>query len=249
MPFLTVVLPAFNEADNLPKTIESVHGYLRRRQLDAEILVVDDGSTDRTAEVLERLRGRYPELRVLRHPVNRGYGAALRTGFAGSTGEWVHLMDSDGQFDIADLDRFLPLTQGHEAVLGYRLRRQDPFYRRINAWLWGRVVGFILGVRVRDLDCAFKLMDGSLLRRFPLRSDGAGISAELLFMMQKWRVRRVEVGVEHYPRVSGRSTGANPRVILRALGELLEMRRRDPRSEPVPATAPMANAERRHAGG
>ena len=222
-----MVLPAFNEAANIEQVVRACAVYLQQRVPDYELLVVDDGSRDGTWAILSRLATTLPRLRPLRHPENQGYGAALRTGFQAATRRFVFYMDSDGQFDIYDLDRVLPLVQDDRHIItGFRIERRDPFLRRLNAWFFGRAVRILLGVQVRDLNCAFKLIPKAVLDRTPLESTGALINAELYAraLRQGFGIR--EVGVSHYPRDAGTQTGARLSVILRAFYDLARLRRR-----------------------
>ncbi len=131
-------------------------------------------------------------------------------------------MDSDGQFDIRELRRFLSLIDEYDAVIGYRVKRQDTWMRKLNAWGWKLVVRLALGVRVRDIDCAFKLLRTEFLQRHPLETRGAMINAELLYRLKVSGCTLREVGVRHLPRQSGQATGANLRVIGRAFRELFD---------------------------
>jgi glycosyltransferase involved in cell wall biosynthesis len=224
---ISVVLPAFNEEANVESVVRNVSSYLEGKQLDFEIVVVNDGSRDKTGEILERLRAEFPRLRPQHHPQNRGYGAALRTGFEAATMRFVFYMDGDGQFDIRDLDKLLPLASEDEIVTGYRLERRDPFVRRLNALLFGRfLVRLLLGVRVRDLNCAFKLIPKKVLESITLESTGALINAELYGRAVRRGFGIREVGVHHYPRTAGIQTGAHLRVILRAFYDLFRLRQK-----------------------
>lgn len=222
-PELSVVLPAYNEEHAIIGTLDELAMVVRSCGIYAEFIVVDDGSSDGTPEVLRRYTAHDVRLRVLTHTRNRGYGAAVRSGFTGSCGQWVLLMDSDGQFCPGDLAEVWSKRAPMRAVLGYRAQRADPPNRLRNASLWNYGVRALVGVCVRDLDCAFKLFPGEELRKLVLRSDGAGISAELLC---RWRAvggTWVEVPVHHRPRVFGRQTGGRLGVILRGLWELLRI--------------------------
>lgn len=225
---LSVVLPAFNEEANIERVVRECTAYLTDRIPDHELMVVDDGSRDRTGEILDRLATEVPRLRPLRHPQNRGYGAALRTGFAAAAKRFVFYMDSDGQFDIRDLDLLLPLvTDANHIVTGFRSERRDPFVRRLNAKLFNRfVVRLMLGVHVRDLNCAFKIVPKRILDLIALESTGALINAELYGRAVRRGFGVKEVGVHHYPRAAGTPTGAHPSVILRAFYELARLRRK-----------------------
>ncbi len=225
---LSVVLPAFNEADNVERVVRECVAYLDGTGCDYEIVVVNDGSRDDTGAILDRLASRLPRLRPQHHPQNRGYGAALRTGFEAASKRFVFYMDGDGQFDIRELDLLLPLvTDDDHIVTGYRLERQDPFIRKLNAKLFGGwLVRIMLNVHVRDLNCAFKLIPRKVLKSITLESTGALINAELYGRAIRRGFRIKEVGVHHYPRTAGVQTGAHPAVIFRAFYDLVRLRRK-----------------------
>ncbi len=229
---LSVILPAFNEEANVERVVRDCAAYLADRMPDHELLVVDDGSRDRTGEILDRMVTEVPQLRHLHHPQNRGYGAALRTGFAAAAKRFVFYMDSDGQFDIRDLDLLLPLvTDADHIVTGFRIERRDPFIRRLNARLFnGLLVRLVLGVRVRDLNCAFKVIPKKVLEQLTLESTGALINAEVFGRAVRRGFRVKEVGVHHYPRTAGIPTGARLSVILHAFYDLVRLRGRIIRS-------------------
>jgi glycosyltransferase involved in cell wall biosynthesis len=159
------------------------------------------------------------------HPANRGYGAALRSGFDAASYEWVFMMDADNQFDPDEIARLLAMSEEADVVAGYRRRRRDPLVRRLNALAFFSLVRLLFGRLVRDVNCAFKLIRRDLLCGLDLRSNGALINTELLVKARQRGARIVEVAVEHYPRESGKQTGANPRVVLRAFSELIAFRR------------------------
>ena len=217
---LTAVLPAHNEEAAIAATVSGVLEALAGWLVDFEVIVVDDGSRDRTGAILDKIAAADPHLKVIHHPTNQGYGAALASGFATSSKDLVLFMDSDGQFDIYDLARFFPLLAEYDAVLGYRVKRQDTWMRRANAWGWKMLVRLVFGIRVRDVDCAFKLYDGRFFREHRLETRGAMINTEILYKFTRAGYTYTEVGVHHLPRRGGRATGAKPIVILRAFREL-----------------------------
>ncbi|HEY6411790.1 MAG TPA: glycosyltransferase family 2 protein, partial [Ktedonobacteraceae bacterium] len=217
---LSVVLPAYNEEQVIASTVEQVTHELANLTTDFEVIVVNDGSTDRTGAVLSALQKLDQRICVLTHTRNQGYGATLADGFAAATKDLTFFMDSDGQFDIRELKRFLFLIDAYDAVIGYRVKRQDTWMRKLNAWGWKLVVKLALGMHVRDIDCAFKLLRTDFLQRHPLETRGAMINAELLYRLNAAGCTLREVGVRHLPRRSGRATGANLRVIWRAFREL-----------------------------
>lgn len=225
---LSVVLPAFNEAENIERVVRDCVSYLDGTGLDYELVVTNDGSRDQTGAVLDRLAQELPRLRPQHHPQNRGYGAALRTGFDAASKRFVFYMDGDGQFDIKELDLLLPLaTDEDHFVTGYRIVRNDPFMRRLNAKLFGGwLVRILLHVRVRDLNCAFKLIPKKILDTIHLESTGALINAEMYGRAIRKGFKIKEVGVHHYPRIAGVQTGAHLSVIVRAFYDLFRLRQK-----------------------
>ncbi|WP_236022841.1 glycosyltransferase family 2 protein [Dictyobacter formicarum] len=228
---LSVVLPAYNEEAVIEKTVTTVATALRKWTDNFEIIVVNDGSKDHTRDIIERLIGDEPRVRLMHHSQNRGYGAALITGFHTVSKDLVFFMDADGQFDIYDLERFFPLIEKFDAVLGYRNPRHDPWIRKLNAWGWKQLVHLVLGVRVRDLDCAFKLYRSEFFQTLTLETRGAMINAEILYKFKRAGHTYAEVGVKHLPRREGQATGAKPAVIVKALRELVFYARKWKREE------------------
>jgi glycosyltransferase involved in cell wall biosynthesis len=225
---LSVVLPAFNEEENIEAVVRKCVAYLETRVPEYELLVVNDGSHDRTGEILNRLTAELPRLRPVHHPQNRGYGSALRSGFEAATKRFVFYMDGDGQFDIHDLDVVLPLAiDDDHIVTGFRIERRDPFIRRLNAKLFGGwLVRVMLNVRVRDLNCAFKLIPKKVLNAITLESTGALINAEMYGRAVRKGFGIREVGVHHYPRTAGVQTGAHLSVIIKAFYDLFRLRQK-----------------------
>ena len=236
---LSIVLPAYNEDAVIGATLEQVLNGLATWVKDFEVIVVNDGSTDRTGAILFAITEAEPRVRVVTHEHNQGYGSALTDGFAAATKELTFFMDSDGQFDIRELARLLLFIDEYDAVIGYRLDRQDTWVRKLNAWGWKRLIGWVLGVHVRDVDCAFKLLHTEFLHEHPLETRGAMINAELLYKLKRLGYTFREVGVHHLPRKSGRATGARPGVILRAMRELFVYARRWHREEKTMRTSSM----------
>jgi putative flippase GtrA len=218
---ISVVMPAYNEEGIIAETVSSVLGVLHAWGMDFEILVVNDGSTDRTGEIVAALVDAHPRIRLVTHATNEGYGASLVSGFDAATKELLLFMDSDGQFDFRDLLEFFPLIDSYDAVIGYRVDRQDTWMRKLNAWGWKQLIGWVLGVHVRDVYCAFKLLRTEFLHRHPLETRGAMINAELLCRLKRAGCSYKEVGVMHLPRLYGQATGAKPSVVLRAFRELI----------------------------
>jgi glycosyltransferase involved in cell wall biosynthesis len=217
---LSVVLPAYNEEHVIETTVHDVRAQLDGWGIDYEILVINDGSQDQTAALVSKISALYPQVRLINHVTNLGYGAALVSGFAAASKSLTFFMDSDGQFAIAELYDFFSYIDIYDAVIGYRINRQDTWMRKLNAWGWKSLVHLVLGVSVRDIDCAFKLLHTQLLHESPLETRGAMINAELLYKMKRTNHFYKEIGVHHFPRRAGKATGAKPSVILRAFKEL-----------------------------
>jgi glycosyltransferase involved in cell wall biosynthesis len=185
MTTLSVVIPAYNEEDGIAAIVErvlAIEPALVAVGVDAlECIVVDDGSRDRTGVIADELAAANPNVRVVHNHPNRGYGGALIAGFQAATKPLTFFMDSDGQFDIDDIKLLLAhREQGYRAVLGYRKQRQDTPMRLLNAKGWSLLVWLILGLRIRDIDCAFKLYDTALVRAFDVKAEGAMINTEML---------------------------------------------------------------------
>lgn len=226
MPSISVVLPAYNEEANLPRIVPAVIEVVARLTEDYEVIVVDDGSRDRTAEVSASLAQTYPGVKPVRHEVNRGYGGALATGFATASKDLIFFTDSDNQFDVGELEKLMALINVADMVIGYRAPRRDPLYRRLNANGWNMLVNLLFGYTARDVDCAFKLFWRRVLDTVQVESRGATFSAELLVRARRAGFTIREVPVKHLPRVAGHQTGARLHVIFRAFRELVAFRRR-----------------------
>lgn len=220
MRSLSIVIPARDEAGTLPHVVRAALGQLDLRGLEGEVVVVDDGSADSTPRELAVARGADQRVVVVRHERSRGYGAALRAGFAVARGEHLFFTDADGQFDLADLGRLLPFAAQNDLVVGYRSPRSDRWPRTLAGAAWTGLADRLLGVGVRDLDCAFKLFHRRVLELAPLRARGAAVNAELLALARAARLKVQEVPIPHHPRRLGRASGGRPMVVLGALAEL-----------------------------
>jgi hypothetical protein len=220
---LSLVLPAFNEEANIDAVVQDSLATLPAFVDRYEIIVVDDGSRDRTGEIVAGLAATDDRVRLVRHARNRGYGAALISGFDASTGDFVMFMDADRQFSIRDLRLLVPFAGEYDIVAGFRMERSDPLHRRVLAEMFNVSVRLLFGVHLRDIDCAFKLFRGELLRGLPLTAPGALINTEIQAKARRQGARLQQVGVHHYPRIAGEATGGSPRVIVRAVGETLAL--------------------------
>jgi glycosyltransferase involved in cell wall biosynthesis len=236
LPGLSVVLPCLDEEDNVADAVREATVAAQLVADAHEILVVDDGSHDRTRARAEALAAADPRVRVLVHDANRGYGAAMRSGLGAARMPWVLLTDADLQFDLTDLRSFLAPAAHHDLLMGYRIVRMDALHRRVNAAAWNALVRHVFAVPVRDVDCAFKLLRRSALDDVRLTADGAMISPELVAALAARGARITELAVHHRPRHSGHASGASPRVVLRAFAELRRIRTRT-RAEAASADA------------
>jgi glycosyltransferase involved in cell wall biosynthesis len=227
MKSITVSMPAYNEAENIAAMVQDVIQVMDTLADDYEVIVVDDGSRDGTGEVVKSLERRYPQVRLVQHEVNQGYGAAVFSGLVSAKKELVFFTDSDRQFDLKELEKFLALIDQADLVVGYRAPRRDPFMRKLNGWGWSGLVTVLFGYTARDIDCAFKLMHRAVIERLKdeVQSRGATFSAEFLVRAKRAGFRIREVPIHgHRPRVAGSQTGARLDVILRAFRELLRFR-------------------------
>jgi glycosyltransferase involved in cell wall biosynthesis len=223
---VSIVLPAYDEEPNIEQAIAEATAVAERLFARHEVIVVDDGSHDRTAELVHAIRERDPRVRLVSHADNRGYGEALRTGFLAAKLDFVFFTDADLQFDLGELEKFMQYAGTVDVVAGYRLNRQDRLIRRLNGYAWNLLVRVLFYVPVRDIDCAFKLFDRRVLRDVDLESVGAMVNTELMVKLGRAGASVVEVGVHHRPRRAGQARGASPRVILTALREVQRMRKR-----------------------
>lgn len=233
LPGLTVVLPCFDEAANLHRAVRAAVAAAAATSEDYEVVVVDDGSSDGSDLIATALAEHDPHVRLLVHGENRGYGDAVRTGIAAARMPWILLTDADLQFDLRELEAFVPHTDSADLLVGWRIERQDRLNRRLNAAAWNWLVRRVFHLHVRDVDCAFKLMRASVVQPVPLTSRGAMISTELLVRSLAAGARLHELGVHHRPRLAGSATGAHPRVIARAFRELALLRRIVPGRTPI----------------
>ena len=234
---LSLVLPAYNEAENIEIVVRRALEVLPQFTTDFEVIVVNDGSRDATPEIIDRLAIEDARIKAVHHPVNRGYGDAVTSGFKASTCEYVMFMDADRQFDIADIRLLSPFVPLFDVVAGFRMERSDPIIRRINAEIFNLAVRILFGVHFRDLDCAFKAFRGDLIRSLELTSSGALINAEIQAKLRRQGATVVQIGVPHYPRVAGTATGGSLKVILRAMRGIVVLWIKMHRYTP-PASAP-----------
>ena len=227
LPELSYFFPAHNEEANLRGLVAEALATLPDLSERFEIVIVDDGSRDATPAIADELAAAHPEVRAVHHPVNLGYGAALRSGFAAARHDFIAFTDGDRQFRVADIGLLADRLAGHDrpdAVVGYRIHRADPLVRTVYASLYRLANRIFFGLSVRDVDCACKLFRRDALDGIAVESGGAFFSAELLIKLRARGRHIAEVGVPHYPRTAGSPTGAKPQVVLRAVRDFWTLR-------------------------
>lgn len=226
MPSISLVLPAYNEAENIEPMVAEAVPALEGNAEDYEIVVVDDGSADDTAAVTKRVAEQNPRVRLVQHPVNKGFGAAVFSGFTNATKEWIFYTDADRQFVLGELEKFVPYMNEVDLIAGYRAPRRDPFLRVLYGKGWSTLCTLLFGYTVRDVDCGFKLFRREIIEELApqIASRGATFSIEWLVRAKRAGYRFVELPVTHRPRAAGSQTGANVNVVVRAFRELLRVR-------------------------
>lgn len=222
---ISVFFPCYNEQENVWRTVEKAVAVLEGLKTDFEIIIVDDGSGDATGKIADELASTDSRIKVVHHASNLGYGAALQSGFRAASKKIVFYTDGDGQFDISEMPALLDLLKDYDIVSCYRIKRQDSFVRKVNAWCWTKLVCLLFGMKVRDIDCAFKLYKREIFDNIKMSSAGALIDTEILARATGKGYSLVQRGVSHYPRRAGEQTGANLKVILRAFRELFVLYR------------------------
>ena len=221
---ISAFFPAYNDGGTIPSMVITALRTLAAVTDDYEVVVVNDGSADYTAEVLEELARIYPQVRIIHHPHNRGYGAALRTGFANAQKEWVFYTDGDAQYDPHELKLLVEaLAPGVDIVNGYKIVHHDPLHRILIGRLYHHFVKFMFGFKLRDVDCDFRLIRRAVLEDVPLESDTGTICLEMIKKFQDRGYRFAEVPVHHFHRAYGKSQFFNFRRLWRTAVQLTEL--------------------------
>lgn len=237
-PTLSVFFPAYNDEENIGRVAGSAVEVLEGIGSDYEVIIVHDGSPDRTGEVADELARKYPKLRVIHHEKNLGYGAALKTGFTNAQNDYVFYTDGDNQFDVREMRKFIALVEVglSDVVVGFRNRKQYTLYRKIVSFTYNLVLQVLFDLPYRDVDCAFKLVPRSLIDSIDISSADAFIDAEILIKARQLGYSVTEIGVTHRPREAGVS-GVKTGVILRTIREMvsfyLQVRREDRERTPI----------------
>ena len=222
---LTIFYPCYNEEANVERVTRAAVEVAGKIADDFEVLIVNDGSRDRTGEIADRLVAEIPGVRAVHNNPNLGYGGALARGFREARKNWIFYTDGDGQFDFNEIPNVLPLLETHDIVSCYRLDRKDPLLRKVNAWAWSTLVNLLFHIGLKDIDCAFKIYPRTFIERIEMKSRGALIDTEMLAKARSLGYSIAQMGVHHYPRTAGAQTGANLKVILRAFKELFKLYR------------------------
>ncbi len=224
---LSVFFPAYNEQENIEATVSKALVECEKIASKYEIIIVNDGSRDETGAIAARLAAHNPQVKVITHNPNRGYGGALKSGIYAAQYKYITFNDSDGQFDFSQIERFIPYIDDYAVVIGYRTKRIEGFVRWANAKAWSSLINLLFGLHVTDIDCAFKLFRKEVVEKIPpLQSEGALISTEFLVKAKRARYTIKEVPVDHLPRKGGKPTGANIKVIIKAFYELFKLWRK-----------------------
>src|SRR6266478_1340198 len=220
-PGISVFFPAYNDAGTIASLVVLADRTLRKLTDDYEVIVVNDGSADHTPLVLSELQSVYPKLRVIHHPVNRGYGSALRTGFDAASKDWIFYTDGDAQYDVRELEKLVPLmTADVDIVNGYKISRSDPFHRIIVGRIYCWLVRLAFGIKIRDVDCDFRLVRRAGYNRVRLCSTSGTICVEMIKSFQDAGLRFAEAPVNHYHRAYGKSQFFNFKRLLKTFRDL-----------------------------
>jgi len=224
---LSVFFPAYNEEGNIRKTVLDARKVLNEIADKWEIIIVNDGSADKTGQIADSLSKKYSNIKVVHHRPNRGYGGALKTGFESSKYEWVSFADSDGQFDFSEIKKFIRAQDKTNAdlVLGIRIQRADPFVRKLFTLVWSKILPrVVLGLKVTDYSCGFKMIRNEVYKKVqPLVGEEKVTQIEMLTKAQRAGFKFAEVGVSHYPRIHGQQTGADFRVVYKSIKDMFKL--------------------------
>lgn len=224
---LSLFFPAYNEEGNTKKTVLKAKSILEKTAKKWEIIIVNDGSKDKTKEIAEKLANSDSRIKVINHSVNRGYGGAFKSGLYGAMYDWITFTDIDGQFDFSEIDKFISKQNetGADLVIGYYKKRQVSKLKILTSKMWEVVVLLLFGLHVKDIDCGFKLISKKVINKIPkLESErGAFISSEFLIKSKRSGFKIVEIPVTHYPRVAGKGTGRDLKVIIKSFVDLFKL--------------------------
>lgn len=220
MNSISYFCPAYNEQENLEKAISGVLAVLKEIGAPFEVIIVDNGSLDRTPQIADQLAKENPLIRVIHHVSNREYGGALKSGFTNAVNEIVVYTDSDNQYDFNDFKKMLPYFDSYDAVIGVREARHDSVYRKIQSGIFKVLLRALFGLKAKDINCSFRAYKKKVLDDMRISSDSAFIDAEMFLSAKRKGYKICEVAVQHFPRKAGKATGARPFVVLLTLKEI-----------------------------
>lgn len=221
---LSVFFPSFNEEENIISTVNQAVEVLQKLKVEYEIIIIDDGSHDKTGEIADNLAKENPRIKAIHHSKNLGYGSALKTGFKNAKYSWVAFADSDGQFNFEEISLFIDRSDKADLILGYRIKRADSYLRKVFTLGWGMLAKILFGLDVKDYSCGFKLIKKQVFDKVqPLEGEEKVTQIEFLVKAKRLGYRFDEVGVLHYPRKFGTPTGAKMVVVVKSVGDLLKL--------------------------
>lgn len=219
---ISAFFPVYNDAKTIPNLVSKIIPILKSKTNDYEIILVNDGSTDNSAEALETLAKKFKNVRTIHHKRNKGYGGALKTGFANAKKELIFYTDGDGQYDVTEFKKLLPFIDDVDIVNGYKIRRSDVLFRKIVGSLYRYLVNFLFNLKVKDVDCDFRLMKKKIFKNIKLESKSGFICVELMNKAHRLGFKVKDVPVHHFPRLEGRSQFFRPRKIVNVFSDLIE---------------------------
>ena len=224
-PSLTIFFPCYNDRETIGNLIKNANSVAREWTQDYEILVIDDGSHDGSQNLLKKIQLEYPYLQTLFHEQNQGYGAALQSGFYGAKKDWIFYTDGDGQYDILELRKLLPLMNENIALVnGYKLKRSDAWYRKVLGGIYTSIAKTVFRIRVRDVNCDFRLMKRNIFKTIKLNSKSGAIGLELIKKIELAGFKVIEYPIHHYPRIYGRSQFLNLQRIFQTITDLVRIK-------------------------
>jgi glycosyltransferase involved in cell wall biosynthesis len=203
---LSIVIPMLNEQDNVNITLPAVVSKTSKLCSRFEIIAVNDGSTDETLRKVKQIQKKYPQIQIINHNGNLGYGAALKNGIKKARYDWIFFTDADMQFNVSELKKFIPYSRNYDFIIGFRKNRADPKRRKISSWLYNKAIRLLFGLKLTDVDCAFKLMRKSEVKKLAIHSNSFFVSVELMVKASSKHCRIIELPVQHLPRRNGHST-------------------------------------------
>ena len=205
MKNISVFFPVYQDEKTIYPLAQKMTAFLEREKISYEIIIINDGSTDQSGQFAEQLRQENQQIKVVHHPTNKGYGSALQSGFRAAANEFIFYTDGDGQYDVNELEKFLPYADTYDVINGYKLKRHDPLIRRIAGEFYRQSMRLLFQLPIRDVTCDFRLIRKSCMDSISLESQSGFICVELIAKLRKNGARFKEIGVHHYSRRSGKS--------------------------------------------